>query len=510
MIVSFDDQGAADVNEREPESKARTDRDQEQATRTYLIGVCGSAMGGMAGMLRARGQVVGGSDTQFYEPMVGKLKDWGVQTYTGWEASNIDAFAPDQVIVGNVVRRDNPEMARVLELGLPYDSFPSYLETHFLRETENIVITGTHGKTTCSALIAWLLEAAGEAPSWFIGGIPENLGRNFSEGTGRWFVLEGDEYDTAFFDKGPKFLHYRPTHGLILNVELDHVDIYESFEAVKAAFASFSALVDARGSLTVCASEPAALACSEASAAHRVLYGPGEGAQVVPEDLVYERDETVFTIRTPEGRRGPFRTQLSGYHNVLNACGAYGLWRELAARHEQHEPHEPHQNMDNNPFSDAAFANGLASFQGVKKRLDHKGELNGALLFEDFGHHPTAIRAVLGGLRQRYPERRVVTAFRAESNTSRTPLFEDQYVEAFTGTDRLLLAATLTKRDYLKTARYFDPVQIAATLRERGVEATAHAEVSDLAETLRRELGPNDLFILFSSRGMDGLFDLLR
>jgi UDP-N-acetylmuramate: L-alanyl-gamma-D-glutamyl-meso-diaminopimelate ligase len=203
---------------------------------------------------------------------------------------------------------------------------------------------------------------------------------------------------------------------------------------------------------------------------------------------------------------------LSGYHNVLNACGAYGLWRELAARHESRGSpgsHESHGNEDN-PFCDAAFATGLASFQGVKKRLDRKGELNGALLFEDFGHHPTAIRAVLAGLRQRHPERRVVTAFRAESNTSRTPLFEAQYVEAFTGTDRLLLAPTLAKRDYLKTARYFDPVQIAATLRERDVEATAHGSVNELAETLRRELGEGDLFILFSSRGMDGLFDLLR
>ncbi len=475
-----------------------TTRSGDQAPRTYLIGVCGSAMGGMAGMLRARGHVVGGSDTQFYDPMAGKLHEWGVSTFTGWDPGNIDAFAPDQVIVGNVVRRDNPEMARVEELGLAYDSFPSFLEKAFLGESANIVVTGTHGKTTTSAMIAWLLEQAGEGPSWFIGGIPENLGKNFAEGEGPWFVLEGDEYDTAFFDKGPKFLHYRPTHGLILNVELDHVDIYADFDAVKAAFTRFAALVTPEGSLSVCASEAAAMACAEASRSPTRPYGAGPGSRITPEDIHYGVDATRFSVRVPEGLRGPFQTRLSGSHNVTNACAAYSLWRELAARHGEER------------FSDEAFARGLASFEGVRKRMDDKGELNGALLFEDFGHHPTAIRAVLEGLRQRYPTRRVVCAFRAESNTSRTPIFEADYVEAFTDTDRLLLAATLAKRDYLETERYFDPVAIAATLRERGVEASAHAEVPELAETLRRELGPGDLFILFSSRGMDGLVDLVK
>ncbi len=456
--------------------------------RIYLIGVCGSAMGGVAGLLAAAGHAVGGSDTQFYDPMGGKLKEWGVATYAGWDAANIDAFRPQRVVVGNVVRSDNPEMARVKALGLPFESFPEMLERTLLVPTENIVVTGTHGKTTVSSLLAWLLEQAGERPSWFIGGIPENLGQNFKASGGRWFVLEGDEYDTAFWDKGPKFLHYRPRHGLVLNVELDHVDIYPSFDAVKAAFRKFAGLVPADGTLTTCAEDAPALEVTADQAAPRLLYGAG--SPVAPEGAAYHADHTTFQVRTPDGLHGPFTTRLSGRHNVLNACAAFALWRHLG-------------------LDAASFARGLASFAGVRKRLEAKGEWNGALVFEDFGHHPTEIAATLAGLRLRFPGRRLLVAFRAESNTSRTPLFEPRYVEAFTGADRVFLAATLAKRDYLKTERHFDPELVVGELTKRGVAASHHPDVSSLAAVVRAEAGERDLVILFSSRGMDGLAAML-
>jgi UDP-N-acetylmuramate: L-alanyl-gamma-D-glutamyl-meso-diaminopimelate ligase len=456
--------------------------------RIYILGVCGSAMGGVAGLLAAAGNVVGGSDTQFYDPMGTKLREWGVTTYTGWDAANIDAFRPDRVVVGNVVRSDNPEMARVKALGLPFESFPEMMERTLLVPTENIVVTGTHGKTTTSSLLAWLLEQAGQRPSWFIGGIPENLGKNFNVSGGRWFVLEGDEYDTAFWDKGPKFLHYRPTHGLVLNVELDHVDIYPSFEAVKDAFRRFASLVPEGGTLTACAEDGPAMEVTEGKAAPRLMYG--NGSPVAPVDATYHADHATFSIRTPDGVHGPFTTQLTGRHNVLNACAAYALWRHLG-------------------FDDASFARGLASFTGVRKRLEAKGTYHGAQVFEDFGHHPTEIAATLAGLRLRFPGTRLLVAFRAESNTSRTPLFEPRYVEAFTGADRVFLAATLAKRDYLKTERHFDPALVVEALTARGVRATHHADPATLATAVRAEAGPDDLVILFSSRGMDGLAALL-
>ena len=514
--------------------------------RVYIVGVCGSAMGGLAGLLAERGAIVGGSDTQFYEPMGGKLAQWGVQTFEGWDAAHVARFAPDRVVVGNVARADNPEVVAARAAGLPLSSFPSFMEETFLAHTDNIVVTGTHGKTTTSSLLSWLFHHAGLDPSFFLGGIPEDLGKGFAVTGGRWFVLEGDEYDTAFFDKGPKFLHYRPRHGLILNVELDHVDIYADYEAVKAAFRRFVALVPAEGSLAFCVEDEGAREVARGAVAALLPYGEGPGSVAVPQEIRYGPDETSFRIDTPDGVRGPFQMRLAGRHNVLNACGAFALWRHLARSSHQTPSADDDlgaprararsgrlRRTSSTPppsslrasaihpdlaalatasgaksglgLDEAAFSAGLASFSGVRRRLEPKGRVNGARVFEDFGHHPTEIRATLSALRQRHPEATLVAVFRAESNTSRTPLFEPRYVEALGLADRVDLAPTLAKRDYLKTARYFDPALVAAALAEAGTPATAHPDPEALVAALRGAAREGWVITIFSSRGMDGL-----
>jgi UDP-N-acetylmuramate: L-alanyl-gamma-D-glutamyl-meso-diaminopimelate ligase len=273
-------------------------------------------------------------------------------------------------------------------------------------------------------------------------------------------------------------------------VELDHVDIYADYDAVKAAFRRFVALVPPEGSLAVCVEDEGAREVARGAAAALLPYGEGPGSVASPCDIDYAPDTTTFRIDTPDGPRGPFQMRLAGRHNVLNACGAFALWRHLG-------------------LDEAAFSAALASFSGVRRRLEPKGSVNGARVFEDFGHHPTEIRATLSALRQRHLGAILVAVFRAESNTSRTPLFEPRYVESLGLADRVDLAPTLAKRDYLKTARYFDPALVAAALAEAGTPATAHPDPDALVAALRAAAREDWVITIFSSRGMDGLAERL-
>ena len=464
--------------------------DWARVHKVHVLGICGSAMGGLAQLLVARGYEVRGSDAGPYPPMSDILRARGIDIQRGYDAEHLD-WGPDLVVVGNVVRPTYPAAVAVRQRGLPYCSLPQALGALFLKDRLAVVVSGTHGKTTTSSWAAWLLEVAGLAPSFFIGGVNANWDTTFHLGadvTGAPFVVEGDEYDTAYFDKRPKLFHYGPVVASINNIEFDHADIYPDVAAIEAVFTRFATLLPPHGRLVVPAWDARAVAAARHAAAPVWTTGIEQRADIVASDLQVDPGGTSFRLTMPGAASVAVALPAAGRHNVANALVAAGLAFAAGATPD-------------------AIARGLATVALPKRRLTLIGEALGVPVIDDFAHHPTAIAATIAAVRQRYPGRRVVALFEVQSNTARRRVFQEGFGLALATADRVWFCKALDKAsDPLPPAERLDLDELANGLAARGVPAAIVPEVEDLADRVAADTRPGaDVILVMSGRDFGGI-----
>ncbi len=462
-----------------------TDIAPRSVKRVHLVGVGGTGMGAFAGMLKAAGYHVTGSDENVYPPMSDMLRAWGIDVFTPYAAQNLDRARPDLVIIGNVIRRVNPEAAAVRERGLAQTSFPVAFGSLILVDKHSVVIVGTHGKTTTSALMAHVLASAGEDPTFLVGGVTLNDNANFRLGNGRYVVVEGDEYDTAYFDKGPKFLHYRARSAILTSIEFDHADIYRDLAHYESSFERFCATLPPDGLLAVSATYPTAVRMARRIAQSRVCtYAVNGKADFRADSERFSADGARFKIHTPDGTTPELVLPMSGYHNIENAAGVYAVARSLGLSHDQ-------------------IADGFGTFKGVKRRQEARGEIGGVLVIDDFAHHPTAVRETIEGIRQRYPERRLWAVFEPRSNTSRRNIHQAEYVSALSGAD-LATIREPEPHDQVPASDRLDVGAIVSQLAAKGVIAEASPDVAELVRRVADAARANDLILVMSNGAFGG------
>jgi UDP-N-acetylmuramate: L-alanyl-gamma-D-glutamyl-meso-diaminopimelate ligase len=457
--------------------------------KVHMIAVCGTGMGALALLFRERGVEVSGSDVQAYPPMGDLLRRAGVSLSLGYGPENLPDDV-DYVVVGNAVSRDNPEVEALLARGLPYGSFPETLAHFFLASRYPIVVTGTHGKTTSTSLLAWLLECSGNSPGFLVGGEPKNFGSSSRLGQGEYFVVEGDEYDSAFFDKGPKFLHYRPRAALFTSLEFDHADIYPDLASIREQFVRFVDLLPADGLVMVCEEYPDAVDIAGRAACRVETYGYGKGADWVGVLREGKDGSTTMEVSHGDQPKGTFSLPLPGRHNGLNLLGSLALLSHLGVRID-------------------GLTRCVETFAGIRRRQEVAGETRGVLLIDDFAHHPTAVRETVAAVRSRYPGRRVLTVFEPRTNTSRRNLFQGEYAEAFALAD-VAICTPVYRPDTVTAGERFRPDLWARDLRGRGVEAYAYEETEALVRGLTEMCRPGDLVLFMSSGSLAELIDTLK
>jgi UDP-N-acetylmuramate: L-alanyl-gamma-D-glutamyl-meso-diaminopimelate ligase len=454
----------------------------------YLIGICGTGMGALAGLFKQAGYDVRGADDGVYPPMSTHLAKQDIPVLDGYDPAHLDP-PPDLTVVGNACTPTHPEATVAREERLPQQSFPEALAHCFLTDARRpLVVTGTHGKTTTTGLLVHLLRHAGLAPGFLVGGVMQDTNESYALGTDAPFVIEGDEYDSAYFDKRPKFLHYRPQRAIVTSLEFDHADIYEDEEDYRQAFEQFVDLVPSDGLLALCGDHPAVRALASHTDATVRTYGLDAENDVRATGLSSTADGTRFTMALG-GTETDVHLPLHGRHNVQNALAAATL--ALAEG-----------------LSPAEIAEGLASFAGMKRRQEVRGEPNGILVLDDFAHHPTAVKATLQAVRAAHPDRRLVAVFEPRSNTSRRALFESAYGEAFDAADAAFLKAPPVRHNDDADAM-LDPDAVVGTIRERGTPAQSFAEVDALLPALTDTLHPGDVALLMSNGSFDGLHERL-
>ncbi|MEZ4333921.1 MAG: Mur ligase domain-containing protein [Myxococcota bacterium] len=476
--------------------------DPARLGHVHFIAIGGTGMGSLAGLLKARGLRVTGSDKKLYPPMSTALADWGITPIEGFAAENVLRERPDLVVIGNAVRKDNPEAVAAIEAGLPYRSFSDALYELAISKRHCITIAGTHGKTTTTNVAAQLLLATGRDPSLLVGGISLDFGGSFREGQGPHFVVEGDEYDTAFFDKTPKFLHYHPDTLILTSVEFDHADIYRDLDHVKSAFRALvgSLAKDAR---IVAAVDHAGVRDVVAKAPCRVIgYAvarAGEASDASParwvaSDLRPEAEGLRFALADRETRRRfEVRSPLFGAHNVENVVGVLAALDALGV-----------------PVEEAIAA--LPRHRGVKRRQEIRGVAAGVTVIDDFAHHPTAVAATIDAIRQRHAGRRVVALLEPRTNTSRRAVFQDDYVEALAQADRVAIAEVGSDPIYSMTGEVTEILssrKVAEALRARGRDAAAFDTIEAIVDWVVSGRRSGDVVLVMSNGAFGGIWEKL-
>ena len=447
----------------------------------HFIGICGTAMGAVAAALRDQGYTVTGSDEDVYPPMSTFLEEKGIVLNRGYKAENLPASA-ELIVVGNAIRRGNPEVEAVLNSKLPYCSLPEVLKFFFLRGRHNMVVSGTHGKTTTTSLLAWILQSAGLAPGYMIGGLPKNLGQGAQFNASPYYVIEGDEYDTAFFDKRSKFVHYLPELLIINNIEFDHADIYKNVDEIKLSFRRLVNIVPGNG-LILFNSDDAHCA-DVVSGAFSAKMAIGLTAPVNEggiENIRYGADATTFRLFGEE-----FTTPMMGEFNVRNCAMAIAAARFY------------------NISTDAIRA-GLLSFTGVRRRQELRGVVNGIKVVDDFGHHPTAIHETLRGLRQQHgADGKIWALFEPRSNSTRRAVFQDQLSGAFEYADGVVMAR-VAKLEQIPETERLRPEGVVEAIRESGKPAFYEDGTGAIIERVKGLAHPGDMIVVFSNGGFDGI-----
>jgi UDP-N-acetylmuramate: L-alanyl-gamma-D-glutamyl-meso-diaminopimelate ligase len=455
--------------------------------RVHLVGVAGTGMGAFAGMLRAAGYTVTGSDQNVFPPMSDMLRAWDIPVLTPYDPANLDAAKPDLVIIGNVIRRVNPEATAVRERQLPQMSFPAALGAFFLGGRHSVVVVGTHGKTTTAALMGHVLTAAGRDPSFLVGGVTRNYGANYRLGRGPEFVVEGDEYDTAYFDKGPKFLHYRPRTAILTSVELDHADIYRDLAHYEAAFARFVRLLPAAGLLAVSSAYPNARRIAQETTARVVTYG--EGGDYAARGLTLGAAGARFTVVERGQPLGEACLPVGGAHNVENALGVVAAARGLGLAFDR-------------------ITGGLATFAGVRRRQEVRAEVGGVTVIDDFAHHPTAVAATIAAVAGRFPGRPLWAVFEPRSNTSRRNIHQAEYAQALVGAPHVRLKVP-EPHDKVPAEERLDVPALLRALRAHGVDADALDDVDRLVKDVAGAVCPGEVVLAMSNGSFGGFVDKL-
>ena len=464
----------------------------------HLIGICGTAMASLAGLLQLRGHRVTGSDQAAYPPMSDLLRELGIPIAEPFSESNLHP-SPDLIVVGNAISRGNVEVEYMLDQRIPFTSLARLMHDEFIRQTdtqgqESLVVAGTHGKTTTTSMLAWIYEVAARrqpdlAPSFLIGGVAENFGTSFRLSEGRPFIIEGDEYDTAFFDKGPKFMHYFPDALILTHVEFDHADIYRDLDSVKTAFKRLVNLVPRRGRIVAFDGSENVSECVSHAICNVERYGFAEDSTWRLTDLRFADGASHWRLLYNGEPCADLALPMAGEHNALNATAAAAL----AAG--QGIPAEP-------------IVEALATFRSVRRRLEVRAEINGITIIDDFAHHPTAIRETLRALRSAYPGRRLWAVLEPRSNTLRRNVFEHELVESLSHAEQIILAAVFHS-EKIPAAERLHPENVVAALQSGGHDATLLANAEAIVTNIVPRLVSGDVVAILSNGGFDGIYEKL-
>jgi UDP-N-acetylmuramate: L-alanyl-gamma-D-glutamyl-meso-diaminopimelate ligase len=457
----------------------------------HLIGICGTAMASLAGMLQARGHHVTGSDLNVYPPMSTMLEQLGINVSHGYKREHLTP-APDCVIVGNAIPRGNPEVEETLKRKILYRSQAEVVKEEFIRGRHSLAVAGTHGKTTTTSIAAWVMDQGGLNPSFLIGGVAQNFGHSFRVTDSDYFIIEADEYDTAYFDKGPKFMHYLPELAIVNNIEFDHADIYRDLDAVKLAFRRFMNLVPENGRLIAGWDSPHVRAVVE-SFGERLFtrletFGTDASAKWQVRNAEFGEGLSRFEVFCEDQSWGEFQTPLVGEFNLLNclavivAADAWGVSKDQ-------------------------IRTALASFQNVKRRAEVRGEEQGVLVIDDFAHHPTAVRETLRALRARYRDRRLVAVFEPRSWSSRLAVFQDDYANAFAAADYVVIAAVFDSDKVTEKGRALDTRALIDAISGQGKPAFALPDAAQIVTHLVPELREGDVVAIMSNGGFGGIHE---
>ncbi len=457
-------------------------------THIHLVGICGTAMASLAGMLQQRGFRVTGSDAAAYPPMSTFLEELGIPLAQPFAEANLTP-RPDLVVIGNALSRGNVELERVLDERIPFCSMPQILHDEFLLGKEVLVVAGTHGKTTTTSMLAWIFETAGLRPSFLIGGIAENFGRSFGLGHGPHFILEGDEYDTAFFDKGPKFLHYFPDSLILTSVEFDHADIYKDLDAVETAFKRLVNLVPRRGSIVAFDGGESIDRCLLKAFCPVEHYGSSERADWRIENLKLGEEHTSWSVWRKGNAWAEFRFPLGGEYNVWNATAAAAL-------------------AANYGISKEVIGSALASFRSVKRRLEVRAKVGGITIIDDFAHHPTAIEQTIRALRARYPQSRLWVVLEPRSNTMRRNVLQDDLARSLAAADQVVVAAIFNSQA-IPEAERLDLNRVMEQVRQRGKPARVLPDADAIVNSIAPELRESDVVAILSNGGFGGIYEKL-
>jgi len=460
------------------------------SARVHVSGICGTGTGSLASLLSAIGVAVRGSDSHIYPPMSTFLAARAIPILDGYRADHL-ADRPDWVVIGNALSRDNPEVEAAEALGLAITSFPAALAHWVLPGRRPVVVAGTHGKTTTTTMTAHLLRHAGLDPGWLIGGIPCDLPGPAHLGGGAPFVIEGDEYDTAYFDKGSKFLHYRPQVAILTSVEFDHADIFADLSAVRASFAAFLDLLPVDGHLVACADDAGVrdLVASHPPACPVTWYGLDESAELHPARVEGDGSGSHFDLALNGAPSRTFHLPMCGNHNLSNALGALAACHILGA-------------------DVTALGDGLAAFGGIRRRQEVAAEVDGITVIDDFAHHPTAVAATLAALHTRFAGRRLWAVFEFRSNSAIRRIFHDDYRRALQHADRVCLPPIL-RSHRLRPEELLEPARLADELNACATPTYAASDMNDLLTHLATHLRPGDVVAVMSSGGFDGLIERL-
>ncbi|MBN1465168.1 UDP-N-acetylmuramate:L-alanyl-gamma-D-glutamyl-meso-diaminopimelate ligase [candidate division KSB1 bacterium] len=460
--------------------------------RVYFLAICGTAMASLAAMMKAQGHDVYGSDEDVYPPMSDFLAEQKIPVFSGFQSKNLTP-APDLVVVGNVISRGNVEIEEILNRHIPYISLPDALREFVIRGKRSIVVTGTHGKTTTTAMLAWVFECAGRKPGFMIGGLPTDFGRGFQLGEGEDFIVEGDEYDSAYFDKVAKFLRYIPDIGVINAIEYDHADIYGSLAEIKLAFQRFVNLIPQSGFLVACKEDENAMQVSQWAFCPVATFGSATGADWRAVNISTCARATTFDVMHHDDLWGRATIKLPGLHNIRNALAAMAVADFVGIARDD-------------------ILRALADFNGVKRRLELVFTINGIDVYDDFGHHPTAVRETLTALRAQYPNRRLWALYEPRSATSRRNVFQRAFVESFDAAD-IILVAPVHRPDKAPPDQLFSAQKLAEDLSAKG-KISKQLSVEEIVTFAKENAGQDDIIVTFSNGPFAGihakLLDCLR
>ncbi|MFP4497328.1 MAG: UDP-N-acetylmuramate--L-alanine ligase [Vulcanimicrobiota bacterium] len=454
----------------------------------HITAICGTAMGALAAMLLKQGYKVTGSDQGVYPPMSTYLGSLGIEIMEGFKPENLDVN-PDLVIVGNTVKRTNLEACEIMKRGIPYMHLPAAIAEFFIKDRHSIVVGGTHGKTTTTSLAAWVFEKAGKDPGFMVGGILKNFNSNSKVGNGNYFIIEGDEYDSAYFDKVPKFWHYKPQTAVLTSVEFDHGDIYKDLDHVKSAFEKFVSIIPQNGLLVACADYSNVLEVIEKAQCRVLTYGYNSDADVRICNLELNETGASFTLCRNGEENLTFNIPLWGAHNASNAAAV-----AIVALHHGIEP--------------GIIQDGFNTFRGIKRRQEIIFEINNTIIIDDFAHHPTKVRETVKAVKARFKERKLICIYEPRTNTSRRNFFQEQYPESFPGADQVIVAGVYNSSQ-IAPDELMNPDKLANDIKTRGIDACHISQVDEIISFINQKIKGGEIILIMSNGGFGNIYKKL-